>query len=136
MNPTLPQKQISINSSVENLAYVEKEIEHVFETLDGKDDLFGNVLIAVTEAVNNAIRYGNSEDVTKTVRIGFSQLNNELIVNVHDEGEGFDYDALPDPTDPNNLEKLNGRGIYLMRHLSDNLTFSNKGSSVEMIFKL
>jgi serine/threonine-protein kinase RsbW len=91
--------------------------------------------MAVTEAVNNAIQYGNRNDVTKQVLIIFNTSNGNLKVAVSDQGKGFDYDSLPDPTDPENLEKLEGRGIFLMKSLSDNLSFYQSGSKVEMSFK-
>ena len=134
MSDSLSKKEITINSSVENLPYVEKEIESIFDDFNFAEDHFGNVLIAVTEAVNNAVHYGNQEDVTKIVNIGFTSQKNQLVVTVKDQGKGFDYEALPDPTDPENLEKLQGRGIYLMKHLSDSITFLDNGSKVEMVF--
>ena len=135
MSDSLAKKDITINSSVENLTYVEKEIETIFDDFSFKQDHFGNVLIAVTEAVNNAVHYGNQEDVTKVVNINFTSQKNKLVVTIKDQGDGFDYEALPDPTDPENLEKLQGRGIFLMKHLSDSISFSDNGSKVEMIFK-
>jgi serine/threonine-protein kinase RsbW len=134
MTDSLSEKDITINSSVENLTYVEKEIESIFDNFSYEQEHFGNVLIAVTEAVNNAVHYGNQEDVTKLVNINFSSLKNKLMVTIKDQGDGFDYDALPDPTDPNNLEKLEGRGIFLMKHLSDSIEFSDNGSKVKMVF--
>lgn len=131
---SLEKKEIKINSLVENLVYVEKEIESTFDEFNISFDLFGNVLMAVTEAVNNAIQYGNRNDVTKQVIIRFLIRNNRLNVIISDEGHGFDYESLPDPTDPENIEKLEGRGIFLMKSLSDSLIFSNKGSEVEMTF--
>jgi serine/threonine-protein kinase RsbW len=133
---SLEKKEITINSSVENLAYVEQEIEAVFDEFGISFDLFGNVLIAVTEAVTNAISYGNRNDVTKQVTVEFQNKGRRLSVSVSDEGQGFDYESLPDPTDPENIEKLEGRGIFLMKSLSDGLSFQNKGSKVEMSFKI
>ena len=135
MTNSLEKKEITINSSVENLAYVEKEIESVFDEFGISFDLFGNVLMAVTEAVNNAIQYGNRNDVTKQVLIKFNTINGNLKVAISDQGSGFDYESLPDPTDPENIEKLEGRGIFLMKSLSDNLSFHQSGSKVEMSFK-
>jgi serine/threonine-protein kinase RsbW len=132
---SLEKKEITINSSVENLAYVEQEIEAIFDEFGISFDLFGNVLIAVTEAVTNAISYGNRNDVTKQVTIHFENNPSRLRVSVSDEGQGFDYELLPDPTDPENIEKLEGRGIFLMKSLSDGLSFYNEGSKVEMTFK-
>ena len=136
MADPMETKELTFNSSVENLIYVEKEIEFFFDKLHFPEDHFGNVLIAVTEAFNNAVRYGNNEDVTKLVNIGFKPLKDKLVVTIKDEGEGFDYDSLPDPTDPENLEKLQGRGIYLMKHLSDSISFSENGSKIELVFNL
>jgi serine/threonine-protein kinase RsbW len=135
MTNSLEKKEITINSSVENLAFVEKEIEAIFDEFNVSFDLFGNVLIAVTEAVNNAIQYGNRNDVTKQVKVQFQTKGNRLSVTVADEGQGFDYESLPDPTAPENLEKMEGRGIFLMKSLSDKLSFYKKGSEVEMVFK-
>lgn len=132
---SLEKKEITINSSVENLAYVEQEIETVFDEFGISFDLFGNVLIAVTEAVTNAISYGNRNDVTKQVTVNFKNTDGFLNVSVSDEGKGFDYEQLPDPTDPENIEKLEGRGIFLMKSLSDSLSFYDEGSRVEMRFK-
>jgi serine/threonine-protein kinase RsbW len=135
MSGSVSKKDITINSSVENLNYVEKEIESIFDDFKFSEEHFGNVLIAVTEAVNNAVHYGNQEDVTKVINLNFTSLKDQLVVTIKDQGEGFDYESLPDPTDPNNLEKLEGRGIYLMKHLSDSISFSDNGSKVELVFK-
>ena len=135
MSESVSKKDITINSSVENLNFVEKEIESIFEDFNFSEEHFGNVLIAVTEAVNNAVHYGNKEDVTKVINLNFTSLKDKLVVTVKDQGDGFDYESLPDPTDPNNLEKLEGRGIFLMKHLSDSISFSDNGSKVELVFK-
>ncbi len=135
MSEPVSKKDITINSSVENLTFVEKEIESIFDDFNFSEEHFGNVLIAVTEAVNNAVRYGNKEDVTKVINLNFTSLKDRLVVTIKDQGDGFDYESLPDPTDPNNLEKLEGRGIFLMKHLSDSISFSEKGSKVELVFK-
>lgn len=132
---SLAVKEVTINSSVENLAYIEREIESVFDEFSISFDHFGNVLIAVTEAVTNAISYGNRNDVTKQVKLLFENKGDFLRVSISDEGQGFDYESLPDPTAPENLEKLEGRGIYLMKSLSDKLSFHNNGSKVELHFK-
>ena len=135
MSESVSKKDITINSSVENLNFVEKEIESIFDDFNFSEEHFGNVLIAVTEAVNNAVHYGNQEDVTKVINLNFTSIKNKLVVTIKDEGDGFDYESLPDPTDPDNLEKLEGRGIYLMKHLSDSISFSENGSKVELVFK-
>ena len=64
------------------------------------------------------------------------QKNEKLTFLIKDEGLGFDYENLPDPTDPKNIEKPDGRGIYLMKHLSDSISFEDNGSSIELSFEL
>jgi serine/threonine-protein kinase RsbW len=91
-------------------------------------------MIAVTESVNNAIMHGNKNDRTKNVTLSLSLNNNVINFRIKDEGIGFDFQNLPDPTSPENLDKPSGRGIFLMKHLSDEVNFSNNGSLVELSF--
>jgi serine/threonine-protein kinase RsbW len=93
------------------------------------------MLIAVTEAVNNAIHHGNQDDPEKFVRIGFESDENMLTFSIRDEGPGFDYTNLPDPTDPANLDKISGRGVFLMTQLSDSIRFEDNGRQVFLSFK-
>ena len=74
---------------------------------------------------------------TKSIYLSCEQLpTGSLAFHVKDEGNGFDYDGLPDPTLPENLEKENGRGVFLMKNLADEITFSEEGKKVELIFHL
>ena len=66
----------------------------------------------------------------------FVERADRLSFSVQDEGEGFDHESLPDPTDPENLEKISGRGVFLMKHLADEVEFSENGTRVEMKFKV
>ncbi len=135
MIPAKGQK-IKIESSADNLRLVERLIEDVCEVYNVSEDNYGNILIAVTEAVNNAIYHGNKGNPEKTVLIGFENGNKELIFSVSDEGPGFDFEGLPDPTDPNNIEKMNGRGVFLMKHLADRVQFNKNGQEVRLTFTL
>lgn len=128
--------KINFPSKVENLSLVEKFIDNVCEENKVNQDFYGNILIALTEAVNNAIFHGNSSDPKKDVVVSCRQENNSLSFYVEDQGKGFNYDALPDPTDPENIEKPNGRGVFLMRNLADNVQFHDNGRMVELIFQL
>lgn len=128
--------KINFPSKVENLSLVEKFIDNVCEENKVNQDFYGNILIALTEAVNNAIFHGNSSDPKKDVVVSCRQENNSLSFYVEDQGKGFNYDALPDPTDPENIEKPNGRGVFLMRNLADNVQFHDNGRKVELIFQL
>ena len=95
-----------------------------------------NILISLTEAVTNAIVHGNGEMETKTVQVRSRKEKNCIAVRVSDEGTGFDYNNLPDPTRTEHLCECGGRGVFLMRQLSDHVSFYDNGSTVEMRFKL
>lgn len=98
------------------------------------DDIYGNIMIAVTEAVNNAIKHGNKSDSKRNVALTLSLEDSLIKFRVMDEGAGFDYHNLPDPTAPENIEKPGGRGIFLMKHLSDEVEFLDGGRVVELSF--
>lgn len=127
---------LKLSSDTRNIALVESFVERAVEQYQIAPDIYGNILITLTEAVNNAIIHGNSNDESKTVQIQLRRKNNCLSVRVTDEGEGFDHSAVPDPTAPENLLQVGGRGVFLMQQLSDSVYFHNNGSTVEMHFNL
>jgi len=127
---------VKIPSIKENVSVVESFIENVGEKIRIEETIYGNVLVSVTEAVNNAIVHGNKEDKNKKVRLGLKQNKKSVRFIVEDEGMGFDHNTLPDPTNPKNVEKVKGRGIFLIKSLSDKTTFKQGGRVVEMLFKL
>lgn len=113
---------------------IESFIDNAKERFHLDEDLYGNIMIAVTEAVNNAIKHGNGGNSSKNVLLSLT-LNEKLLKFViKDEGSGFDHNELPDPTAPENLEKPGGRGIFLMKHLSDEVEFRENGKTVELSF--
>ncbi len=127
---------VKIPSIKENVSVVESFIENVGEKIRIEETIYGNVLVSVTEAVNNAIVHGNKEDKNKKVRLALKQNKKSVRFIVEDEGMGFDHNTLPDPTNPKNIEKVKGRGIFLIKSLSDKTTFKQGGRVVEMLFKL
>lgn len=127
-------ENIKISSKADNIRLVEKLIDNVCQEFKVNEDAYGNILIAVTEAVNNAIFHGNKNNPDKFVNIDFEQNNQKLIFKVSDEGQGFNYNDLPDPTDPDNLGKLNGRGVFLMKNLADSIQFLQNGKTVLLTF--
>lgn len=132
------ENKISIKSAPENLSVVEQYIEDVCNENKISPDIFGNILITTTEAVNNAIIHGNKNDQNKSVEITFKidEDTNRIVFKITDEGNGFDYNNLPDPTSPENLQSIGGRGVFLIKQLSDFVIFSNNGSTLELEFKL
>lgn len=126
--------KIEIPSLSENIRMIESFIDNAKEKFHLQDDIYGNIMIAVTEAVNNAIKHGNKSNKDKNVCLALKIDDSILKFTVRDEGEGFNYHNLPDPTAPENLSKPGGRGIFLMRHLSDEVNFLEKGRIVELNF--
>lgn len=130
------KRDLEITSDVQNLRLIEKLIDELQFELDLSDESYGNVLVATMEATNNAIIHGNKSDPNKLVVVKVEKEQDELVVNIKDQGTGFDPTSIPDPTAPENLEKINGRGIFLMERLSDEIQFSDEGRIVELKFKV
>jgi serine/threonine-protein kinase RsbW len=128
-------KKIRIESKVGNLRIVENAIDEATTVIGISQDNYGKILVSAMEAVNNAILHGNRSNPEKIVDIEIDYKSNELQITVTDEGTGFRPETVPDPTTPENIEALNGRGIYLMSHLADKIQYSKKGNSVTMTFK-
>lgn len=133
MIPTKHQT-LKINSNTQNLRLIERLIDDVCEVYGVSEDCYGKMLVAVTEAVNNAIIHGNKDNPEKFVKIGFEADDNKLIFSITDEGQGFDPSSLPDPTDPSNIDKVSGRGVFLMSNLSDFIKFEQNGRKVLLGF--
>jgi serine/threonine-protein kinase RsbW len=133
---TIMEKRIKISSKVDNLRLVEKIIDEISAACNISSEIYGNILIASLEAVNNAIVHGNKMEEKKQVEIVFSCKDNVIKLEVEDQGPGFDFSSIPDPTAPENIENINGRGIFLMEKLSDKITFFNEGRKVQMIFNI
>lgn len=130
------ERTISIPSKIDNLRKIEKVIDEISAEFKIGEDQYGNILIAALEAANNAILHGNQLDEKKNVNITFKIEEGSLKIRVEDQGKGFDYQHIPDPTAPENIENVNGRGIFLMDKLSDNIEFSRNGSIVQLEFKI
>jgi serine/threonine-protein kinase RsbW len=129
-------QKLLIPSKSENIVLVEKLVDDVCDLFDIKEEIYGHILVALTEAVNNALQHGNKAHPSKHIEVTFKVKSDTLYFTVKDEGRGFDFRNLPDPTDPANIEKPTGRGIFLMKHLAESISFEDKGSKVVLEFKL
>ena len=118
-----------------NLRIIENAIDEITGAVGVNQDNYGKILVATLEAVNNAITHGNKADPQKMVDVEISFDNSEMIIIVTDEGPGFNPASIPDPTLPENIEELSGRGVFLMKKLADSISFNEKGNSVTMNFK-
>ena len=127
---------IEIPSLMDNIRIVESFVDNTKEKYALTDDLYGNIMIAVIESVNNAIVHGNHVNKSKIVQLSAEFDQDYIRFKIKDEGKGFNFRDLPDPTAPKNLEKTGGRGIFLMKHLSDEVAFKDNGRQVILTFYL
>ena len=128
-------RTLKLPSNVESIYSVENLIDEISIELALNEDLYGNVLISVTEAVNNAIQHGNKYQNELMVTVLVFDGSDAFCFSVSDEGGGFDFLNLPDPTAPQNILNENGRGVYLMQNLADEVVFEDGGKTVLLYFK-
>lgn len=126
--------EMVLPSDYQSLIEVEKLVGEICEDFGVKEDAFGNVLIAVSEAVNNAIQHGNKDLTDAKVEVKVGSHQELFCIQIKDQGTGFHYQELPDPTAPENLLKDSGRGVFLMKNLADEVEFLNTGSVVNLYF--
>ncbi len=123
-------------STAQSITKVENYVRRISSKYDIGDDHYPNILISLTEAVNNAITHGNGEDQSKSVNIDMARTDTGLAFRISDEGLGFDPESIPDPTSNENIECCGGRGVFLMKQLSDRINFHDNGRTVEIFFDL
>ena len=127
---------LQLPSKEESITKLEDLIESLSDTYNISDDTFANMMTCLNEALINAIKHGNKMDPDKKVIINAEVENRRVVWTVTDEGEGFDYVHLADPTAPENVENLTGRGVFIMKHLADQCIFNTSGNEVELHFKI
>ncbi len=128
---------LQFSSSPDNFKMLYVLLEQLRKQYPMHDETAANMELVVGEAINNAIIHGNKGDEKKQVFItAENSADNILSITVTDEGDGFNYNHLPDPTLPENIENPTGRGVFLMKQLADLVIFSNNGSTVEVQFHL
>lgn len=125
---------LTIPSIPSRIAEVESFLQKAVNKININPERYPDILISLTEAVNNAIIHGNKEDREKLVRIKMVSEKRIVKFTVSDEGRGFNLEKIPDPTAPENLECCGGRGVFIMSRLADKISFQNNGSTVEMCF--
>jgi serine/threonine-protein kinase RsbW len=127
---------LQLPSNRESITLLENLIEEIADKYHVADDIFANMMTCLNEVVTNAIVHGNKLDPNKIVIVNVEVDAKRATWTVTDEGEGFDYNHLPDPTTEENLENLAGRGVFIIKHLADQCVFNTKGNEVELLFKL
>jgi len=129
-------ERLVFKSDIKNINLVERLIDDLSDEYNLQDDIYGKLLLSVVEAVNNAIVHGNKMDFDKDVVLEYSIDDTKIDFIITDKGDGFDFNNIPDPTKPENIEKTHGRGIFLMNHLADEIEFTKNGSIVKLSYDI
>ncbi|MCD6090856.1 MAG: ATP-binding protein [Bacteroidales bacterium] len=133
----LKSKEITINSSLTELYKIEEFVEAISDVYNINNNYYSTILISLDEAVRNAIEHGNEFSADKKVTISFAAKNGELIFSVNDDGDGFILNDIPDPTSPDyDINQETGKGLFLMKQLSDSISSNIKGNEISMHFKV
>ncbi len=127
---------LEIESDPSNLITVEEFVNYFAKDLGIPEDRMNGLMLSVTEATTNAIIHANKCDPSKHVKINVSAENEKVIITVKDEGVGFDPTTIPDPTEPENLLKDSGRGVYLMRFYMDDLHYNLTPTGTETVLTI
>lgn len=128
-------KILNLPSNPQKITELEGFLSGVLNDLQLTRDRYPEMLISLTEAVNNAIIHGNKLDESKSVKINCKDNNKHLCFSISDEGQGFDVKEVPDPTSEDLIDCCGGRGVLIMSNLADKIRFKNNGSTVEIHFK-
>ncbi len=129
-------QHFTLPTDLDSLAEIESLIEQIRAERDFGDEVANNLMMAFHEAVTNAIIHGNQLDPAKVVDIKAWFEDHQLVLQVTDQGSGFNPDSLPDPLDENNLLKSGGRGVFLIRQFSDEIEFNDKGNMITIRYHL
>lgn len=122
-----------IKSDLSEIKKVEEFLRNIFDFYNYSQNCFNKVFLCVSEAVVNAITHGNKKDKNKKVNIDIN-CETQIIIKVSDEGDGFNPNNIPDPTNPENLLKESGRGLHIIKNIADSVTFNNKGNVIFLEF--
>jgi len=130
-----PKVHVEVESRLENVELVQIAIESSLAELQLGEDDAHQIGIAIREAVANAMKHGNRGDASKLVQVELGVDNGDLLIRVHDQGVGFDENGVPNPLEPENLLRRNGRGILLMKQYMDQIEYTfqpDSGTVLEM----
>jgi serine/threonine-protein kinase RsbW len=127
----LPPKIIVINSDVIELKKVETFLTNIFNEYNLEMKHFNKVYLCISEAVVNSIKHGNKNDINKNVFIEVSYDIPQINIMIEDEGNGFDLNKISDPTNKGNLKNESGRGIFIIKSLTNQIEYNEKGNRIQ-----
>ncbi|MBU6220875.1 MAG: ATP-binding protein [Bacteroidetes bacterium] len=127
---------LKLPSNLRSIHVLDSFVQDLVHQYKISQEVHGNMLISLTEAVTNAITHGNHYDENKVVQINLQKKSDTIAIRVSDQGCGFDPANVPDPTCEENICKCGGRGVFLMQRLCDQIQYKDNGRTVEMHFKI
>jgi serine/threonine-protein kinase RsbW len=136
LNSSKSASNFQLESNQDSFNTIEGDLRNLIKPFNLNQEKFGEILVSLTEAITNAVRHGNKFDASKHVAVEFVGDESRLYFRVSDEGNGFDYDSVPDPTSPENILTCGGRGVHIMKALADELNYSDSGRTVELEFDI
>ncbi len=130
-NETVVEK-LAVPSEIKYVRKISLKILKRLQPLNIDKSVLFDIRLCVEETVRNAIEHGSRNDEKSKIRINYRIEKKRFVFEVEDEGAGFDYKGLPDPTHEDNIMKNSGRGVYLVRYLMDEVEFNDKGNRVRI----
>ncbi len=122
-------------SDPENIRLVKRWLDDIALQHGLNETIYPNILITLTEAVNNAIIHGNKCDQSKDISMWCDIRSERIKFIVRDEGDGFDWNNIPDPRTCERIQMENGRGVLIMQSLAHKVRYKKQGANVEITFK-
>lgn len=128
--------RLHLPSDLACLSQIDDIIEGIKKRFEINDTIAHNLMMAFHEGITNAILHGNKLDPKKSVEITIEKIHTDLSITISDEGDGFNPNQLPDPTDESNVMKSGGRGVFLIQKFADKVEYNEKGNTVNLIYHL
>jgi serine/threonine-protein kinase RsbW len=130
------ERELTIASELKELNSLRIFLNQIFSDADLNREYFNRILLGLSEAVSNSIIHGNKNDCSKKVFISFFYQEKKLVITVRDEGTGFSIDDVKDPTLPENRKMENGRGLFLIQQIADEVYFFDGGKRIQILYSL
>ncbi len=127
-------RELRFTSQLEQLPEIYKQVAVIIAQYPDFEKRGPHIELAVHEAIINAMYHGNKHDRDKSVYCRYHHEAGKLCFEISDEGEGFDPSCIPDPTSPENIEECNGRGLYIIRTISDRIDYKDEGRTCCLCF--
>ena len=128
-------KEVSVHGSEGYLSFIDSFVEDIRTSYKLDEEIVSNIIISMSEAMNNAFLHGNRGDVSLPIHIKVYFLDSMLSFAITDKGEGFDYGLLRDDLSEELLDIPGGRGIFIMRALADEVRFNEIGNETILKFR-